>query len=332
MDRTEYRLRRPVINGRPSATWYIIHLDERGRTRRVSTRTEDKRSAEQVLARYVAARHAPPDEITIDWILDQYVQDLENRDSKSLDRITSHLRAVRQAFGVLGPASLSHNHVQTATARWRKSVSNGTVRTRLLYLRAGLGWAVRSGIIEDAPHIPAPPPGAPRERYLTRDEFVKLYQAADEPHLRTFLALGVWSGLRNGAILSLTWDDIDRRAMLIRPKGGSPNKKRAIVRINTALAIALGRAWTLRDGPYVVHWQGEQIGSVKRSFKRAVRVAGLEDVQIHDLRKTCASWLAMNGVPMDRIAMILGDSVSITAKHYAHLSPDYLRDEMEGLI
>lgn len=279
----------------------------------------------------MAARHAPPDEITIDWILDQYEQEKAN--AKSIDRIKSHLRSVRVQFGSHPVSALRNESVRLATETWRRGdLSDGTIRTRLLLLRAALGWAVKAEYIDTAPHIPAPGPGAPRERFLTRDEFVKLYQAADEPHLRTFLALGVWSGLRNGAILSLTWDDIDRRAMLIRPKGGSPNKKRAIVRINTALAIALGRAWTLRDGPYVVHWQGEQIGSVKRSFKRAVRVAGLEDVQIHDLRKTCASWLAMNGVPMDRIAMILGDSVSITAKHYAHLSPDYLRDEMEGLV
>lgn len=329
MDRTEYRLARPVINGKQSRTWYVLWRQD-GRERRVSTRKTDKYTAEQWVAGFISERNAPPREVDINWILDRYEED--RKDKKSIDRIVSHLKAVRASFGANAPVDVSGDMVRSHAASWRRNgLADGTIRTRLLLLRAALSWAVKMKYIKDAPYIPAPPPGAPRERYLTRDEFERLYAVADEQHLRTFLALGVWSGLRNGAMLSLTWDNIDFDAMLIRPKGGSANKKRAIVRINTSLALALGRAYVMRNGPYVIHWQGQQIGSVKRAFHRAARVAGIQDVKIHDLRKTCASWLAMNGVPMDRIAMILGDSVAITAKHYAHLSPEYLRDEMEGI-
>lgn len=329
MDRTKHRLARPIINGKQSRTWYVLWR-ENGRECRVSSRKTDKYEAERWLAGFVAAQNAPPDQIDINWILDRYEE--AKADAKSIDRIISHLKAVRLAFGPFNPDNLTAGRVQRVVSDWTGyGTSGGTSRTRLLLLRAALNWAVKMKFIDAAPYIPAPPPGAPRERYLTRAEFERLYAAAEEQHLRTFLALGVWSGLRNGAMLSLTWDDIDFEAMLIRPKGGSANKKRAIVRINTSLALALGRAHVMRDGPYVIHWQGKQIGSVKRAFHRAARVAGIQDVKIHYLRKTCASWLAMNGVPMDRIAMILGDSVAITAKHYAHLSPEYLRDEMEGI-
>jgi len=185
--------------------------------------------------------------------------------------------------------------------------------------------------IDAAPYIPAPPAGKPRDRHLTRDEFKRLYQAAEEPHIKTFLALGVFSGLRHGAILSLTWDQIDIQRMIIRPEGGSDNKKRASVPIGPALALALGTALWLRHGPYVVHWRGEPIKSVKTGFHRTVERAGIEKVRIHDLRRTCAVWQAEAGVPLAQIAEFLGDSEKVAAKHYARYSPDYLTRGADAL-
>jgi len=329
MDNTEYRLARPVINGKQSRKWYVLWR-ERGRERRVSTRETDKYAAEGFLAAFVAGKNAPPARFDINWILDQYEED--RKDAKSASQTHYNLRAVRQVFGAHEPEAVSADAVKIAARRWRAAgSSDGTIRTRLLLFRAACNWAVKMKYIDAAPYIPAPPPGAPRGRFLTREEFERLYAAAEEQHLRTYLALAVWSGLRTGAILALRWGDIDRERMLIIPKGGSANKKKAIVRINTALALTLGRAWMQRDGPYVIHWQGEQVKSVRRSFYGAVRRSGIDKVTMHDLRRTCASWLAMNGVSMDRIATILGDTIAVTQKHYAHLSPDYLRDEMEGI-
>ena len=329
MDRAKYRLARPVINDKPSRVWYVLYR-YRGREHRVSTRQTDRRAAERFLVQFSARLSEPPDSITVNYILDQYEH--AKSDAKSIAKIRSHLRPVREAVGYRGLPGLGDYCSKNLARTWRAAGrSDGTIRTRLLYLRSALAWAEKTELIEQAPYIPAPQPGPPRERYLTRDEFRQLYAAAEEPHLRIFLALGVYTGLRNGAILSLTWSDIDIEAMLIRPRGGSPNKKRAIVRINTPLALALSTAWAVRDGPYVIHWNGKPIKSIKRAFHRAARVAGLQDIRIHDLRRTCASWLAINGVSMDRIGLILGDSPVIVAKHYAHLSPDYLKNEMEGL-
>jgi integrase len=97
------------------------------------------------------------------------------------------------------------------------------------------------------------------------------------------------------------------------------------------LAIALSTAWMLRNGPYVVHWKGEQVESVKKAFQRTRARSGVDHFTIHDLRRTCASWLAEAGVSMDKIAAILGDSVEITERHYAKLSPDYLRGVTNAL-
>ena len=236
---------------------------------------------------------------------------------------------MRAEFGPVQPSDLS---VSSVINKWRQGgSSNGTIRTRLLYLRAALGWAEKMSFIDRAPYIPAPPPGEARNRHLTRDEFKRLYMAADEPHIRTFLALGVMTGLRNGAILSLTWDQIDAEKRFIRPTGGTANKKRADIRIGPDLMLALGTAHMLRNGPYVVHWRGKQVASVKKGFRRAVERSGIDPVTIHDLRRTCAVWQAEKGVSIEKIAEWLGDSVAIARKHYAKYSPDYLNEGADAL-
>ena len=326
MDQRKYRLSRPQINGRQSRTWYVLFRQD-GRERRVSTRKTDRYEAERWLAGFIAAQNAPPPKPDINWILDRYEQEKQN--AKSFNRITSHLRAVRAEFGPVQPSDLS---VSSVINKWSQGgSSNGTIRTRLLYLRAALGWAEKMSFIDRAPYIPAPPPGEARNRHLTRDEFKRLYMAADEPHIRTFLALGVMTGLRNGAILSLTWDQIDAEKRFIRPTGGTANKKRADIRIGPDLMLALGTAHMLRNGPYVVHWRGKQVASVKKGFRRAVERSGIDPVTIHDLRRTCAVWQAEKGVSIEKIAEWLGDSVAIARKHYAKYSPDYLNEGADAL-
>ena len=329
MDQTEYRLARPVINGKPSAKWYVLWR-EGGRERRRSTGETDRYAAEGWLARFLAVKNAPPDTFDVNWILDRYEEDRAKK--KSIDRIKSHLKAVRYAIGASSPALISADNIRSIADRWRSGgLADGTIRTRLLLLRAALGWAEKMNYIDRAPYIPAPPPGEARNRHLTRDEFKRLYMAAEEPHIKTFLALGVLSGLRNGAILSLTWEQIDAEKRFIRPTGGSANKKRADIRIGPDLMLALGTAWWMRDGPYVVQWRGQQVKSVKTGFRAAVRRSGIDSVTIHDLRRTCAVWQAEKGVSIERIAEWLGDSPAIVAKHYARYSPDYLNEGADAL-
>lgn len=328
----KYKLVRPSLNGRRSPRWYV-YWSENGRSHRRSTGCEDLASAERWLARFIDHRTRPINQVTINRIIDGHLIDLERRNASSLKHIISHLGFWKRSVGNLDWDQLSSEIVESQYEAWRKSgTSDGTIRTRALHLRAAYALAVKRTWIERAPHIDAPGGGEPRTRFLTRAEFEALYASAEELHIRTFLALGVWTGLRNGAILSLTWDNIDKERMMVLPGRGTENKRRAKVPINQALALALGMAWEYQEGPYVIQWRGKKVGSVKTGFHSARRRAGLEDIVIHDLRRTCASWLAIAGVPIDRIAMILGDSVAVVQKHYAHLAPDYLRDEMDALL
>jgi integrase len=59
--------------------------------------------------------------------------------------------------------------------------------------------------------------------------------------------------------------------------------------------------------------------------------AKIEPAGFHILRHTYGSTLAMAGVPLSVIAEALGHADErITRKHYAHLSPSYVRDAVRG--
>ena len=58
---------------------------------------------------------------------------------------------------------------------------------------------------------------------------------------------------------------------------------------------------------------------------------GIEDFSWHGLRHSCASYLAMNGVPMRTIAEILGHKTLDMVHRYSHLSPEHLKEAVSGI-
>lgn len=61
---------------------------------------------------------------------------------------------------------------------------------------------------------------------------------------------------------------------------------------------------------------------VKRWLPRGCRAAGLREIGWHTLRHTCASHLAMLGVPLKVVQEILGHATLEMTMRYAHLAPD----------
>jgi integrase len=207
----------------------------------------------------------------------------------------------------------------------RKPVQNGTIAREIVTLRAALRWAVAAKWIAAAPAIEAPPAGKPRDRWLTRAEAAQLLAACQAPHVRLFVALGLYTAARAGALLGLTWERVDLAGGRIYLGDDIGNKRRAVVPIPDALRPYLleARAGATRDA--VIEHGGRAVASVKTGFNAACRRAGLVGVTPHTLRHTAATWMVAGGVPLHEVARYLGDSERTTERVYAKHSPDYLR-------
>jgi integrase len=74
---------------------------------------------------------------------------------------------------------------------------------------------------------------------------------------------------------------------------------------------------------YVCHYNGQRIMKMRRSWRTAVRVAGLDkDVTPHTLRHTRATWLMQAGIDPWEAAGHLGMSLEMLERHYGHHHPD----------
>jgi integrase len=67
---------------------------------------------------------------------------------------------------------------------------------------------------------------------------------------------------------------------------------------------------------------------LRRYFTEALRDAKIAGFRFHDLRHTCASHMAMQGIDLLTIAKVLGHSSTVMTQRYAHLAEDYLAAKM----
>lgn len=329
----DYRLDRPVINGKQSERWYIV-WSEGGRSCRFTTKTTDKVEARKVLARFAAAEDDPPERFTVAELCDAYLKDREADPTVAYPKaIKNSLNHIKAYFGDLPPSMISPATVTLyVKQRRRVPVLDPTISKELRFLRQALKFGVRHKWMDREPEISLPGEGEPRDRYLSREEFARLWFHASPLHLRVFLALAISTSARGKHILALKWDRVDFISGMVRyPKGGSANKKTAAVPMNAPLRSILETAAKARQSDYVVEWKGEEVKSVRKAYGRACRLAGLDDAHRHDLRRTAASWALQGGASFDEVATMLGDSVEITRKHYAMFAPNYLRGAVDNI-
>ena len=308
--------------------YYILY--GKGLKRRVSTRMRDRGEAEAYLAQFILGAQNPLiKDPTVGELLAQYEEE-HGPEVRSPDALKYAVLPLRRQLGTLQPGHLFPPVVKKY-ARDR-GAAPGTILREIGVLRAALAWAKANGRIVDFPHIynPVAAP-APRQRWLTKTEGRKLLEAANEPHLKLFIMLGLTTAARMGAILELTWDRVDFERRLIDYGEGYGNKRRAVAPIGEDLLEMLRGAKALASTPYVIEYRGARVLEIKNGFRAACRRAVVEGVTPHILRHSAASWMAQAGIPFRHIAQMLGDEERTVEKVYAKFSPEYLRGASDAL-
>jgi len=154
-----------------------------------------------------------------------------------------------------------------------------------------------------------------------------LWAARHTEHLKRFILLGLHTGSRSSAILSLQWDWIDFTAGVMRRRAygetESKTKRTPPVRLSRRTILFL-RRWRALDGgtcKYVIHWNGARIKKLRRSWDRVTNEAGIRATP-HTLRHTRATWLMQAGIEPWEAAGHLGMSLEMLMRVYGHHSPD----------
>ena len=321
--------------------FYIVWT-ENGRSRERSTGTADRKLAEIALADFIHLRSRDagprdPSAILVTDVLADYAQE-HGEETASPWRIAAAIKGLIPLWQGRTVADVTR---ETCRAYLKdRARSAGTVRRELGVLRAAINHAHKRGRLTRVVFVSLPDSAEPRDRWLTPREAASLLrEALREPRVRLYLPLfvliGLYTGARKEAILSLRWPQVDLVGGRINfnvPGARRTNKRRAQIPIPVKLLGHLRRARGRGvELGFVINDSGRRLGNVKRGFSSACSRAALSGVSPHVLRHTCATWLMQRGVPMWEAAGYLGMSRETLERVYGHHHPDYLRAASEAL-
>lgn len=176
-----------------------------------------------------------------------------------------------------------------------------------------------------------------RDRFLSKDELPRFLAAtAEEPSetVRDYLLLLLFTGGRRSNVAGMAWADLSLETAVWRIpatdfKTGKPT---SVPLSDDALAILRRREVQRGDCPWVLPSERSQSGHVvehREAWNRVRKAAGLEDLTLHDLRRTAGSWLADAGVSETLIGKFLGHSPGSKATSvYSRVTLGSVRDEV----
>ena len=349
---------------RPSEGNWYIYWTEGGRSREHSTGTGDRDQAELYFAEWKLRRFRPdravePYEFYVADAISHYLAKRLD-DVSDPERLANAAKPIIRFFdgyavGDINDALIKEYCQKRRKGRGEKGLKDGTLRRELSLLSTAIRRAEEDQLITRRIAVRLPPKPEGRIRFLTCDEAIKLIKASrsfDTPledgvpteskteHLTLFLRIGLLTGQRKEAILSLRWSDIDFNSNIIywNPVGRRRTKKeRPSSRLPARLKKhLLRRRKRFPEDEFVVTHRGKSLQNIKRAFRSAVVAAGLEGqgdrkVVPHTLRHTCATWLMQKGAPKWDACGFLGMTLETLEKNYGHHHPDHQRGAADAI-
>jgi integrase len=165
----------------------------------------------------------------------------------------------------------------------------------------------------------------PRVRWLTHAQAERLLKELPE-HQKDLMLFALATGLRQGNIKRLTWDQVDLARRIVTIEHGDTKNEEALGVPLNDLAISVLQRRQGHHKSHVFTYAGCPIGQVNtKAWKNALRRAGIENFRWHDLRHTWASWLRQNDVPTWVLQELGGWKSEVMVRRYAHMSVKHLQ-------
>lgn len=233
-------------------------------------------------------------------------------------------------------------------------------------LRRALGQALKWGSVSRTVAALVDPPKVRTQEIqpLTPDQVQTLLVGIRGDRLEALYVVAVATGLRQGELLGLRWQDvdlgegqlvvrqamqrIDRTATFVEPKTSRARRTLAlpilaheVLRAHRARQLAerlqAGALWE-EWGLVVTTPRGTPLhpSNVTHNFQKLLAKLGLPRQRFHDLRHCCASLMLAQGLTLKDVMETLGHSqISLAANLYGHLYAERRREvanRMDGVL
>jgi integrase len=234
--------------------------------------------------------------------------------------------------------------------RSERPISSSTFNREWSLLRAVLNFGERTELIERNPIRRGAVrllPTSPRVAFFEPGEWTAFIAAAEGAPADLAGTVPFWrslllTGRRISELVALRWKDVDldrgairffqektKRAVTLPLAGELAEVVRALARFRRIEA----------EAPVFLDAKGIplDVKTLQTAFRRIARRAKLTTgehgkLTPHSIRHTAATWARREGVPLDRIAAVLGHAdLRMTMRTYAHIRPEDLSPALDVL-
>nr|WP_281719481.1 site-specific integrase [Nitrosomonas nitrosa] len=258
--------------------------------------------------------------MTVENLLNQYLEhQLSGKSSYHVAR-----RIIRQLFTDLRSCNkheLTPLQVLTWHSEHRQTPHHAN--RALGILRAAYRWGLPLGITSHDPTIRIKKhPTESRSRYLSREELQQLLAALcqESAQFRTYVLILIYTGCRRSEARVAKWEDIDFEHGLWRKPRVKAGRWHVVPLATQAIAA-------LRKLPHKNQWIFPGLNgapwsksTVAKAWVKFRKKAGLGTVRIHDLRRTAASHMVINGENLSVVQQMLDHSSLQQTAIYARLN------------
>ena len=281
-------------------------------------------------------------ELTLGELFDEYIEHhAKPKDIKTVSDMQENFRRYLSPWQSRKLSTITKSDVNKRHAELGKDVGAHTANRTFELMSAiwnkGLAW--------DLTKIPNPVIGLEkfklqsRDRFIQGDELPRFFQALGEESneaMRDYFLLSLLTGARQANVLSMRWKDVNlNRAewRIQETKNGTPQ---TVTLPPEALGILRGRQPKESKDVFVFpSHRGSESGHLqnpKKAWRRLLLRAGLEDLRIHDLRRTLGSWQAMTGSSLPIIGKSLNHKDSKSTAIYARMNLDPVRASVNTAV
>lgn len=215
--------------------------------------------------------------------------------------------------------------------------SPGTISRYHAALAGVFTWGIRrrrvpKGFENPCRKVPRPPERPGIVRFLSEEERTGLLKACEVskwPRLYALVVMAITTGARKGELLGLRWRDLDlarAEASIAATKNGDPRVLPLVPGAREALErFAAEDRERFRLGMpaqlvFASRRRPDRAFQFDAAWAAALRAAKVRRFRFHDLRHTCASYLAQQGATLLEIADVMGHRQLAMVRRYSHLT------------
>jgi integrase len=266
--------------------------------------------------------------LTVGKLINTYLADPEVtglKTFKDIDRMVSWWLKEHVSTRIL---DFNVPTIRTARDKLRQDKDTPATANRYISaMRACWHWGLNTGFIPQDRAWPrklllTEPPG--RTKFLTDEQLAALLKAAkSDQMIRAAILLSVGTGIRQGELLGLHWRDIDLdggKLTLLKTKNATPRTVHvpatavaALRDLRKAKVVSTQHVFLIAAGKPL------RVSTLQKRWRAIFMAAGLVDFHWHDLRHSCASFLARRGASLLEIGSVLGHKSPSMTYRYSHL-------------